>query len=63
MKNTSLLLPPKIKKDTNLTVRLPRPVRVMANQMAEAQSTSLSNVVEAGIKLLFEKVKDEKKKS
>lgn len=63
MKKIHLFLSPKVAKDSRLTVRVPKSVRAMADEMAETQPTSLAAVVEAGIKLLYERMKDEKKKS
>ncbi len=56
--NTDKLFPDKeIKKP--LTIRLAPAVRKEAEKIAKAKKTTLTNVVEAGLSLLFEKMKNE----
>ena len=52
------LLPPKNTKKP-LTIRLAPAVRKEAEKLAKDNQTTLTNVVEAGLSLLFEKVKNE----
>lgn len=58
MTKTKLIPQKDIKKP--LTIRLAPAVRKEAEKLAKDNQTTLTNVVEAGLSLLFEKVKHEK---
>jgi predicted transcriptional regulator len=59
MVKTKLLLKKCVKKP--LTIRLDPAVRKEAEKLAESNKTTLTNVVESGLALLFEKIKNEQK--
>jgi len=61
MAKTNLLSPKSTKK--SLTVRLDPAVRKEAEKLAKSNNTTITNVVETGLSLLFEKVKNESGKS
>jgi hypothetical protein len=60
MKNISLF-PTKIHKKT-FSMRLPEDLRSQAEQVAKKNNVTLTAVLEAGLKLLLEKVKNEPSK-
>ena len=59
---TNILLPPKDTKET-MSLRLPFELRKKVEKLAADNNTTLTNVVESGLVLLFEKLKNEKTKS
>jgi predicted transcriptional regulator len=59
---TNILLPPKNKKET-ISLRLPDDLRKKVEKLAADNNTTLTNVVESGLVLLFEKLKNETSKS
>ena len=59
MAKTNLL--PKKNTKQNLTVRLDPALRKEAEKLAKSNNTTMTNVVETGLTLLFEKVKNEQK--
>jgi predicted transcriptional regulator len=59
---TNILLPPKNKKET-MSLRLPDDLRKKVEKLAADNNTTLTNVVESGLVLLFEKLKNESSKS
>lgn len=61
MKNTSFLKPKEIK--ASMTVRVHPSVREEVEDIAKKNKISLAVAVEEGMKLLIEKVKNEKAKS
>lgn len=61
MAKTNLILPKETKKP--LTIRLQSTLRKKAEKLAKSNNTTLTNVVESGLSLLFEKVENEQKVS
>ena len=59
MAKTNLL--PKKNTKQHLTVRLDPALRKEAEKLAKSNNTTMTNVVETGLTLLFEKVKHEQK--